>query len=384
MRESGSRMDRIVRCPGSQALPHVRRPPTGDAKLGTAKHEIAAAGGPDSETLTAEQRELAEGLPADLVPEGVRHEVAYAWDWAADTARLIGYDLGRDYGKLGPTEIALTVDSVGFYDDGAGAYIEELKTGWGWIPSVRKHWQGQIALVAVSRAHPSVAYGRVAIARPGTTDEMRFDAANFDGDDIERSAKKLHDTMRQVVDLRAAAEQGQVPDVSMGPWCEYCPAIYTCGGHGGVLARLADPDVAIGKLCSELSHNGGFARAHSFLTEAARVLKVLKEARDAYVRSEGPQDLGNGRCVAEVEHSKETVKVKETIGVLARRYSEAVGLSAVKTKVTASKAGILAAIKDHVPKGKGAATMREVMAELREKGGATTAYYRKVEEVEAK
>jgi hypothetical protein len=71
-----------------------------------------------------EYREICAAIDLSRIPSTdsgkFSHEVAMAYDAHADTARIVGYDIGRNYGELAPGEIPLTIDVLGLTEDGRG------------------------------------------------------------------------------------------------------------------------------------------------------------------------------------------------------------------------------------------------------------------------
>lgn len=97
-------------------------------------------------------------VDANGVP-GMRAEAAYAYDPEADTARLLGYDIGRKYeehGKLAH-EIAGSADIV--WLDGDTVHVRDWKTGRSVTDAVwpQLEWLGLFAVRATPGARIAVA-----------------------------------------------------------------------------------------------------------------------------------------------------------------------------------------------------------------------------------
>ena len=103
MKISASKLELLERCPAAGALPVVWEESTDAQLAGTARHrylqrarEVGPVEALAEIPLDAPWRGQCEAIPLDEVPDG-EHELAYAYDVEADTARCLGPWLDRAY-----------------------------------------------------------------------------------------------------------------------------------------------------------------------------------------------------------------------------------------------------------------------------------------------
>lgn len=234
---TGSATDRVFACASSAALPAVHETQGGkDADEGHAVHAFIYIGiskGHQPALAWVERFHpalLARCQQIDLAPafalgRPVAAEVAYAYDIATDTARIVGTNLGRAYGELGPTEIPTTTDIELEASDGMRIVLD-AKSGW---KQVRAEESKQIRLHGLAMARARGLDGvRVGILQ--IDDEGRVKPALVDLDDLDLGAFS-HDMRRaweRVESARALVARGGVPDVTTGDHCGFCPAFAAC------------------------------------------------------------------------------------------------------------------------------------------------------------
>ncbi len=233
---TGSATDRVFACPASLALPAVFEQGGRDATDGHTVHGFLyrglTLGRPTALAwLRAEEPELVprcEAISLDSVfrlGDTFAAEVAYAYDVATDTARIIGTNLGRRYGRLGATEIPTTTD-IELRAPVGVVVILDAKSGWRQV-SARDSMQIRMHALAVSRARglDRVRVGILQIDDEGTAtaevlelDDMELDAFSFE----------VRQAWGRVEAARAELAAGRVPDVATGDHCRYCPAWASC------------------------------------------------------------------------------------------------------------------------------------------------------------
>lgn len=140
----------------------------------------------------------------------LRCEVAIAYDVETEVARLLGNATHRDYGALGPNEIAGTADVV-FRDDKGRLYIDDVKTGS--FPYARESGQLWTLGLAFARYYMVDEIAVRNIAPSGV------DAYELTGFDLDAHAARLHAVPGRI--------EGAEPNP--GSHCKYCPAM-TCEG----------------------------------------------------------------------------------------------------------------------------------------------------------
>lgn len=270
-----------MRCAASCALPCAGH--TGEAaEFGNDNHAKIQAGD-QSRAIVAE-------ILSDA--EDVRHEVAYALNVETRGVREIGVNVGRNYGPLGDSEIALTND------------LECRKNGTWWAVDwksreratlARDNWQIRSAVTAVMTRHgASTAVGALAYL-----DDSELDAAPFDVFHVIGFWSDLGHMVRRVRDAQARLARGEVLDVAAGAWCKYCPALPHCPAHTrlakALLGELETVDSQIAALTVEQC-----GRAWELLKRYEVIADRVKESIKARARQEFIP-LSGGKRLAMVE-----------------------------------------------------------------------------------
>lgn len=270
-----------MRCAASCVLPRAGHTSEA-AEYGNANHERIQTGD-RSKPVVAEVLSDAED---------VRHEVAYALDLESRTARELGVNVGRNYGRLEATEVALTID------------LECRKNGTWWVvdwksrervTTARDNWQVRAGILAVmSRHRASTAVGAL-----GYLDDSELDAAPFDVFHAIGFWSDLGHMARRIRDAQAALSRGETLDVSAGAWCKYCPALPHCPAHtrlaAALLGELDQVDQQIASLTVEQC-----GRAWELLKRYDVIADRVKESIKARARQEFIP-LSNHRRLALVE-----------------------------------------------------------------------------------
>jgi hypothetical protein len=162
-------------------------------------------------------------LAGDL--SDVTGEMAYALDVETDSARVLGTNLGRNYPATGETEIAGTSDIEGVRIDGVPVVID-VKSGQ---PVTDAEHNPQLKFFALARhlltGAPEVE-GRIAyVAEDGS---VRLDAHVYDAFALESYGDELRAVPGRIAAMRKLVVLGEVPPVSSGDHCTYCPAKPAC------------------------------------------------------------------------------------------------------------------------------------------------------------
>lgn len=240
---SGSAIERVWHCPASHALPQGRET-TAAAEQGTKNHDKIERGLSvgDLSVLPEPARELFRGVTA------VDVEVAFALDVEHETVRMIGRRIGRAYGELAPTEIALTVDAI--VDTPAGVVVVDWKSRKR-VTKAEKNLQVRAGCIAVLTLRKLGEIGGALVY----LDDGEIDAAGFD---VFAAAAFWADMRTMLRRVKAAGDllaAGVVPEVHAGSWCEYCPAISHCPSHTrlakAMLGELSDVETQIAELSAE-------------------------------------------------------------------------------------------------------------------------------------
>jgi hypothetical protein len=277
---TGSQLDRIVRCQASGALPQVITAESDDPapERGTAIHRfLERVPEVGREVALAEVDEAWRGICADIelaklaTELSLSREVALAYNWRDDTARLLTPVAPRAY-EIDPScEIAMTTDVAGV---GRGAVlVGDYKGPHAWLPEPEQSYQLGAAAVALARLH-GVTRARVEYVRIRDDGTVRKFWADLDVFGLEAAAEKIATLLGGLPALRVTIEGGVVPDVTEGRWCRYCPARQHCPAKTALVRRvLGDPQPIpyLQPLTPE---------------SALRAYRLLKPAKDALAQVE--------------------------------------------------------------------------------------------------
>ena len=326
---SGSSMERADRCPPSHWLP-VDRVESTAAERGNGVHDFIvaffaawaldkAAGKGTARTQAlapipkkAPHRALCEALPVDDLPEGGRLEVAVAYDPRADTARIIGYNIGRAYREHGalPHEVCATADCVGVLDGVLRIY--DWKSGWLPVGS----WQLRFLALALCRA---LGMDRARVANW----YLREDGRIFEDNDsvAEYDALELDDIADEVKRVLARIESSRAADgisaLAGGGWCRYCECKASCRLQVGLVKHT------VGMRLEEPLTTEKAAEAWLVLDQVDDAIALMRKGLKEFART-NPFPVGDGKQLEAVDWPSTDVLPAKAMPVLADKYGPAI------------------------------------------------------------
>ena len=320
---SASAHERVIACPASHALPQVHT--TGaHAQRGTeiARYIRLVVGGASVEdaasTVDVEAwRETCRNLDwrrlvGDL--SDVHGETAYALDTATSAVRVLGSNLGRNYPPTSATELVGTSDLEGVRLDGVPVVID-VKTGREVTPVA---WNAQIRFFALVRhlltGAPEVE-GRIAyVAEDGS---VRLDCHVFDVFDLETHGDELAELPARISRARELVVLGDVPPVSSGSHCRYCPAKPACPRYTALAREMVSEVTAIRDRLAAMSpeeQGEAWAKLRDVKALVDDIDHALKE-----LAAQHPIPLPNGQTV-------------KAISVTTSRFVQADAIALLKVK----------------------------------------------------
>lgn len=274
------------------------------ARKGTAFHDLACAEinhSPHSVAATAErlgvEREGVEqrfsGWRSQwplVAPPNAYAEVALAFDPATGVPRVLGIDIGRSYAQHGclETDVAMSIDVVGYDAMTDTAYAIDHKTGWHVDPAV-EHAQVRACAVLWARfLGASRAVGE--IHKVDEDGNIRIDRVEFDAAAIEAGIQWLTGLSKWV---------GTEPEPSPGPHCtaRFCKALLSCPAHREALSSMHVD--AFGPISSaeQLESSLGFVSTARLLAKRLeRAAKCVEDEQHALCdKLGGSVELARGR-----------------------------------------------------------------------------------------
>jgi hypothetical protein len=354
---SASGLDRVSYCPPSAVLPaagHVDSYSEG----GNVGHEYLAniAGGMSKEDALLlappERRPWLAALDLDSLPvrpDQFQPELAFVYDRATGEAQVAGQRIDRGYAAalgrpLLETENGGTADAVALTVDGRGGVVADYKSGWAaHVAPARVNRQLRFLALCLARVY-SLEHVVVAIIRFRDDGTPFFDRAEFDALEIEVIAAELDALAVQVSVARDLYRQGEMPMVTTGEHCRYCPALLFCPAQRAIIRAAVteadQPESAFYALPDE-------DEAMDALLERARLAekRVADLIDQIKLRaSQRPFRRANGKWYGEVRRLGDpTYKPEQIQAVLVEKFGAEYAAKAVEQKATL--AGIERAVK---------------------------------------
>lgn len=326
---TASALTRLRNCTASAVLPRAEN------------HNVWADAGHEEHENLAEQ--LADGdLPdwmLSRLPPACRTEVALAYDVATRAGRVIGENLSRSYGDIGPFEIVGSADVLGVSGD--DVVIADFKTGHMDVEPAARNAQLHFYALAAARAL-NKSSARVLIFY---TQTQRVDEASLDVLDLAQFASDLERLHVKVAALHESRRKGEALETREGSWCRHCSSKAYCPSKNALLVQVAEHGLAIvgdSQLTPE--------RATQGYQQLVRIESLVKEARarlHAYVDENGPIRVSDGVVYGrDVRPGNERIIGQVALQAIREVVGEAAGeFTKEAVEVKATKAGLKRAAK---------------------------------------
>lgn len=383
---TGSAFERIRACPASAAMPQINLSSEW-AETGITGHDaldeyvIAVAAGTPLPIALAnvpdEWQGLCGALGNNVIAWGLRSEVAYAYNVATGEARHLGQRLGRQY-KLETMEVACTLDLVG--TDGDAVVVIDAKTGHGDVTPADRNQQLRFQALCAAKVYGKV-HAKIAILRCTENGSPRWDWSHLEVWDLDEVEGDIRHSFAAVSKAMAQVQAGKVPNVTEGSHCKYCPAAPVCPAKTALIRQMADgtaldhPDFA-----KPLApHQAGVAwrRLQAF----KQMLRPIESAIMACLDEAGSLPLPDGKTLRKViVPGNESLDGDVVFAVLQEMYGRDIADAGVERRAT--KKAIKDALKLATTKGTTSEAERQVLDEVRKRGGAERGTREKLEEVD--
>lgn len=381
VRVTGSQADRVQRCNASAALPQIHDANDDeDRDRGTAMHTFldrcARIGRAAALAEVDEQhRAFCETINLAKLSLTLSTELALAYNWRDDTARILKPVAPRAYEIDEAAETALTIDVAGVDTDAGVVMVGDYKSGYGWLPDPRHSMQLGLAALSLARVYEAHSAQVEYIRIRSDGEPLRFDAT-LDTFGLEAVASRWRDAMERVTEMRAELERtGIAPNVTEGPWCRRCPARQHCPATTALVRKVLH-DQPMPYVLPITPDNA--AHVYELLKKARGALKVVEAAVQSYQRASGPIPLGrdeDGSVRYFGEYTRDTKEVLDgavAYAVVAERIGPEAASKVVTMAVTKQAIGDVA--RAHRAEGQSiAAATDELLDEIRARGGSSYA-----------
>jgi Protein of unknown function (DUF2800) len=369
---SASARDRVRHCPASAALPQINAASQW-SDTGNEGHDAVCAfvgqvreGASDGAALNNAPPAW-QALCEDLLPLApyLRPELALAINVETGQGRVLGENIKRRY-TLEEFEVAGTADLAGVID--GVAVVVDLKTGWAEHARAEVHPQLRLLALMAARAW-NCDQAKVAVLVCHEGDTPRWQWAELEAWDLDETALELRSEFSAVRNAETVVRAGQVPNVNEGSWCKYCPATPVCPAKTALVKRLAS-----GAEGDELdmmipldARTAGIA--YERVQWARAILNRVESAVHAYIDEHGSIELPNGKLLKKlVVDGNEKLDGDVVYGVAYELFGQGVADIAVERHAT--KKRLEQAMRENFGRS-GAAKSREVLDEVRRRGGAS-------------
>jgi hypothetical protein len=329
---TASALQRAFLCPASEALPHSKS--TSEyAERGTVVHaflENAHKIGRDRalEIVTDDDvRQMCAALPLDELPSGGDREIAIAWDYDTDIARILPSDGARDYSAASAREFVGTADYVG--RDPEGVVVVDFKTGHRFLGPAKSSRQLRFLALAGARL-TGIDAARVAYFFLRDDGTYGASWATFDVLDLAEIGAEM-------AGLAERLRNARPDDVHEGSHCDFCPAFNSCPakmthalaiGTGTANAELASIEARLEELSDERLGEA-YARLEAFYAVADRVKETIRKR--AAMR-EVP--LSDGRVLGTVQWPYTVANARVAHEVITERHGAQVADEVVPRSTT--------------------------------------------------
>lgn len=286
-RPSASNAEAFVKCGASHVLPQSDK--HGDYRdKGSEAHEPLAAVINNRVPQTTLRGVMAvKDFNLGEVLEGThtrRAETAYAVNVKEKTARYLGQDLGRNYGKLEPYEIPCTIDVEAKLSSDGRPWIRDWKFG-----TYASWWQLLVQGMAI-------AYGAADDEEPAYEVDAGFvfiDATVHGAwyfeekkilslEEIDEAAEALYNAWQRVEQWGQAFQESKtVPPQAVGDWCKYCKAFTSCPSQWKLVGALLNDLTGIEQSIPEYTPEDmglAWAKVRSVKAQLERIEDAIKGA----------------------------------------------------------------------------------------------------------
>jgi hypothetical protein len=350
---TASKIDLARRCEGAFAVPQLDE-----------RNEYQDSG---NERHSEWEDDINAGNPPPVLVERWpgytwRAEVKFAVNIATGVGRELMAPGRRDYSEADALEVCGTADVVGT-KEGAPLVIGDRKSFDPNIPRASVNAQLHIAALALGRA-----YGNDS-AEVFIHHEVRpLDVAAIDDMDLDAFFVELRELVTKSAGARQRFQEEQPVQFTTGSHCRWCAGFNACPKQKELVALVKSgaSDNRV-EMLLPLHDDAAAADAYEFSKQLGMLKKRIDQA--IYARAaERPIPLPNGMMLGKVQTlGNEKLDGEIVWTVLRERYGQAIADAAVQRTVTKKRLKEALTLKG--AKGQVADMERQVLAEVKNKGG---------------
>lgn len=290
------------------------------------------------------------------IPRNAKSEVKVAYNVETDTARIIGYGSDRNYGIVGPNEIAGSIDVEG-HEDGKSIVLD-YKTGYQPVEPAKSNLQILFYALAAARIRGNLtATASILYTRSEVLDSVDLDP--LDLLELAGNFRALH---------RRSKSKAPTPlRTAEGSWCKYCPSKHVCPSKTGLITQLVR---AAHEGEEMVSMKGNVALAYFLLRSIESIARNARNQLNRFVDENGPIDIGSGMSYGRYARpGNERVNGTIAASCVDRLPLDEPAVKAIKEsafQLSTSKAALIRGMKSA---GIGPAGVKTLFSEIRKAGG---------------
>lgn len=334
-----SKIERVLACPASHALPQTYDAPSVYAQDGNDRHAALAAhvSGQTLPVLPGVSgwlESVVEAVGNEL--RGARVEVALAYDVLWGSGRIVGENIGRAYGQTGPTEIVGSADYL--RHDNGELWVVDLKTGRAEVTAPHENAQLLTLAVAARAALGMRGGARLSLLLAPEGSAPRWRHAEVTGGELTVHEERLAEMATHLDEARSDLGAGHAPrHLAQGEHCRYCPAKAACPARASLAQGTLEAPVEQAQGWRAMLAAGKRAEVYRLWRTARDVLGEVGDALHASA-AEAPIELGGGEVFGRREVTRTVVDADVAWPLLAEAYGSTVARAAMS--LDTSKAGI--------------------------------------------
>jgi hypothetical protein len=307
---TASGADRAIKCPASLAYPQARTI-TDASEKGNDGHEflrrVAKDANDQDNALAALPLELRaryenfsrEKALGDL--EIIGCEMAYVLELRPNfnTYHFVGENVNRNYGAIGKYDVGVTLDVEAKKTDGTIVAID-WKTGRYHLGEPENSWQMRLQAYALMMKY-DINKVEVRIGYVDENADVYYDTHTFHFFSVQTEVDAIPAAIDKADVAANKLSNDEIPTVTLGDHCTFCPALPYCHGHTAMVRKLLpELDGLDVKLLSTVQKGQAWLRAKQMEKLGKEIVELLKMDN-----KDEPFPVDEGYEIRPIEKTKE-------------------------------------------------------------------------------